>query len=300
MELLRVVQDPVIDMTGRTVVVTGANAGLGKETVVALARAGAHVVLCARDAARGAAARDEARRRSGSDRVDLAALDLGSVASIHAFAQGLLADHDRLDVLVNNGGLGCDEREETIDGFERVMGVNHLGHHLLTRLLAERLAATDGSRVVSISSVAHRRVLRPLTPDALDGAGTYNPFLQYARSKLAVVLFTRELARRLGPRGVTAACCHPGLVRTGMTTETDEEATGHRTMALAGRFMKDPLAGAREQVALASTAAPTSFQGAYVVRGQVRRPSRLARDPAAARWLWEESDRRLAAVGATA
>ncbi len=288
-----------IDLTGRTVVVTGANAGLGKETVVALAGAGAHVVLCARDADRGAAAVEEARRRSAGGEVALASLDVGSVASIHAFAERFRADHDRLDVLVNNAGLSRDEREETVDGLEAVVGVNHLGHHLLTRLLAAPLAAAPGARVVTVASVAHRRVLRPLTRAALEGRdGEWDTFVQYARSKLANVLFTRELARRVDADGVTAVCCHPGLVRTGMTTEASDTETGQRTMALAHRLMKDPAEGARLQVALAATPDLVGLQGAYVVRGRAHRPSRVARDAAHARWLWEESDRMLAEVGA--
>ncbi|WCO68397.1 SDR family NAD(P)-dependent oxidoreductase [Iamia majanohamensis] len=291
--------DALPDLSGRTVVVTGANAGLGKETVVALAGAGAQVLLCARDAGRGAAAAEEARRRSDGGDVAVAELDLGSVASIHAFAERVAADHDRLDVLVNNAGLSRDEREETVDGLEAVVGVNHLGHHLLARLLADHLAATPGSRVVTVASVAHRRVLRPLTRAALEGRdGEYDTFVQYARSKLANVVFTREAARRLGPRGVTAVCCHPGLVRTGMTTEASETETGQRTMALASRLMKDPVEGCGAQVALAAVPDVGLLQGAYVVRGRARRPSRVACDAAHARWLWDESDAMLAEAGA--
>lgn len=291
---------PLPDLAGRTVVVTGANSGLGLETVVELAGAGADVVLCARDPARGEAARAEAARRSGSDRIELASLDLASFASIHAFAEGFLAGHDRLDVLVNNAGLVLDERRETAEGLELVMGVNHVGHHLLTRLLRERLEASAPSRVVAVSSVAHRRVLRPLDEAALAGeeGDGYDAFLQYARSKLANLLFTRELDRRVRSHGVTAVCCHPGLVRSGFGAEGDHAVIGPLVQAVGRVVMIGPARGARTQVALAGADGVEDLAGAYVVRGRVHRPSRLARDAGHAAWLWEATDGLVARAGA--
>lgn len=321
-------------MTGRTVIVTGANSGLGLETVVALARAGATVVLCARDPERGAGALDRARRRSGSDRIELASLDLASVASIGAFAEWFGATHERLDVLVNNAGLVLDDWRLSDDGLEMTMAVNHLGAHLLTRLLVDRLIASAPSRVVNVASVAHRFVTQPLAAEdlwsgaarrgdptstawSLRGAaeetvrreqvqsalpltvvGGTDPFLQYCRSKLATILFTREAARRLGPHGVTVACCHPGLVRSGFGGGGDHAGIGVLVATMGWLVLIGPRRGARTQIRLAGAPDVERFAGAYVVRGHVHRPSRLARDDAHAAWLWDESERVLASIGA--
>lgn len=278
-------------------IVTGANSGLGKETVVALASAGARVVLCARDESRGAEALFEAQQRSGSDRISLEYLDLASVASITAFAERIGANHDRLDVLVNNAGLVLDQRWETAEGVELMMGVNHLGHHLLTDLLTDLLVASAPARVISISSVAHRRVGRRLTSEHLAAADSFRAFRQYGRSKLANILFTTELQRRLGPRGVTAACCHPGLVRSGFGSEGDHAVIGPIYEVFGRVLMVSSAVGARTQIGLAATDDVEPFAGRYLVRGRVHRPSRLARDRAHASWLWEESDRLLAGAG---
>jgi NAD(P)-dependent dehydrogenase (short-subunit alcohol dehydrogenase family) len=186
----------VPDLDGRTIVVTGGNSGIGKEAAVELVGMGAHVVVAARNRAKGEAALAEITHRSGRDTAVLADLDLASIASIRAFADSFLASHNRLDVLLNNAGLTLRKRRETTDGFEMVFGVNHLGHFLLTSLLRDRLVASAPARVVNVASDAHRYARRGLDFDDLMATKRYRPFLVYGRSKLANILFTRELARR--------------------------------------------------------------------------------------------------------
>ncbi|MCU1454512.1 MAG: dehydrogenase, short-chain alcohol dehydrogenase like, partial [Acidimicrobiales bacterium] len=244
------------DMTGKVVVITGANSGIGKETAVALAATGATVVLCARDRERGEAALAEVRRRAGSDRVELAELDLASFRSIREFAAWLLDRHPRLDVLVDNAGLVTDRRMLTCEGFEVMFGVNHLGHFLLTDLLRERLVASAPARIVVVSSVAHRFVLGGLPRADLQSAYGFVGFMGYSQSKLANVLFTRELARQLAGTGVTVNCLHPGNVHTRFGRDGDTRGLGALLQAIGWLVLRTPKAGAKTSVLLASSDAP--------------------------------------------
>jgi retinol dehydrogenase-12 len=158
---------PTPDLTGKVVLITGANSGIGFETAIALAAMGATVVMAGRNAAKTAAAVTEVERRTGSTSVRAGALDLASFASIRAFAAWFLDEFDRLDVLVNNAGLVLDERRETVEGFEEMFGVNHLGHVLLTSLLQERLVESAPARVINVASVAHRFAWKGMTRDDL-------------------------------------------------------------------------------------------------------------------------------------
>ena len=200
-------------MTGKTVLVTGANNGIGKETAVALAAMGASVVMTSRDRAKGEAARSEAVERSGNENVELMIADFASLDSIRKLASDFKASHPRLDVLVNNAGAYNARRSETSDGFETTFGVNHLGYFLLTNLLLDTLKASAPSRIVNVSSRAHLRSTMDF--DDLNSERGYSGMTVYGRSKLANVLFTYELARRLEGSGVTANALHPGVVRTG-------------------------------------------------------------------------------------
>lgn len=283
------------DIAGRTVVITGANSGIGLEAAVDLARRDARVVLTARDPDRGAAALDEVRRRSGSNTVDLVALDLGDLASVRDCAAGLLEAYDRLDVLVNNAGAMLSDRRTTVDGFEMTFGVNHLGHHLLTALLTERLVASAPARVVTVSSLAHRGALRGLDWDDLDRQRRYRAGQVYAESKLANLLFTTELARRLAGTGVTANACHPGSVRTGFGADGDTSGFERLALAAGRPFTVSPARGAEPIVHLAVAPELSGVTGEYfsggLLPGVRRRPTtRFARDEHAARRLWELSD----------
>lgn len=283
------------DMSGRTVVITGGNSGIGLEAAVDLARRGASVIITARRPERGAAARDEVSRRSGVDDVGVVALDLASLASVRAAADELLATTDRIDVLINNAGAILSERTLTAEGFEATFGANHLGHHLLTNLLLDRLVASAPARIVNVASLAHRGAWRGMSWDDLDRSGGYNASQVYAESKLANILFTRELAARLVGTGVTANACHPGGVRSGFGSSEDTRGLERLAMVVGRPFLVSPARGAEPLVYLAASPEVAGVTGAYFTGGYLpgvhqRTPSRAARDDEAARRLWALSD----------
>ncbi len=276
-------------MVGKVIAITGATSGIGKETAVELAGRGATVVLAARNEAKGEATLDEVRTRSGSDAVSVGALDLADLESVRRFADGLLADHDRLDVLINNAGAIFPARLETADGFESTFGVNHLGHFLLTTLLLDRLCASAPAHVITLSSFAHRLV-RGMAWNDLQSERRYISMEAYARSKLANILFTSELSRRMAGTGVTANAVHPGAVRSNFGSEYYTGVIGRVLDAGAGVVLISPAAGARTSVLLASDPSVAEETGGYWVRGRRHRPTRAARDPRAAQRLWTVSE----------
>lgn len=277
-------------MTGKVVLVTGANSGIGKETARRLARCGARVVMTARDPLRGETALEEVRRDVGNGNVDLLMLDLASLAAVRDAAAEFLARYERLDVVVNNAGLILGERRETVDGYEMTFAVNHLGPFLLTNLLLDRLRASAPARIVNVTSAAHRSV-RGLDFDDLMSTRRYRPMEVYARSKLANILFTAELARRLTGTGVTANAVHPGSVATGFGRDGDTSGLLGLGFRLAAPFMRSPERGARGPVYLASAPELEGVTGRYFAGTRQRKPSRAARDPVAAARLWELSER---------
>jgi NAD(P)-dependent dehydrogenase (short-subunit alcohol dehydrogenase family) len=202
------------DQTGRVAVITGANTGLGFETAAALAAKGAHVVLAVRNLDKGKDAVALITRRSPNVDVALQELDLTSLESIRAAAEQLRADHDRIDLLINNAGVMYTPKSTTKDGFELQFGTNHLGHFAFTGLLLDRLLPVAGSRVVTVSSVGHR-ILADIHFDDLQWDRRYNRVAAYGQAKLANLLFTYELQRLLAPHGTTiAVAAHPGMSDT--------------------------------------------------------------------------------------
>jgi NAD(P)-dependent dehydrogenase (short-subunit alcohol dehydrogenase family) len=277
-------------MAGRVVVVTGANSGIGKETAIALGAMGAQAVLCARNRAKGEAALAEAHRRVPGGSFELVDLDLASFSSIDACAEHLLASHDRIHVLVNNAGLIQKHRTTTAQGFETTFGVNHLGHFLLTGRLADRLRASAPARVVTVASDAHRFPRRGLDFDDLQTEHRYRAFKAYGRSKLANLLFTLELSRRLAGSGVTANAVHPGFVASNFSREGDTGFMGNVGMVLGRPFARSPAEGARTSVHVASAPELAAVTGKYFASSRITTPSSHARDDAAARRLWEISE----------
>jgi len=198
------------DQTGRTAIVTGANTGLGFQTVTALAAHGARVVLAVRNLEKGKDAVQKIAAASPGAAVTLQELDLTSLSSVRAAADELRSKHDGIDLLINNAGVMFTPKSITKDGFELQFGTNHLGHFALTGLLLDRLLPTQGSRVVTVSSVGHR-IRAAIHFDDLQWERSYSRVGAYGQSKLANLLFTYELQRRLAPRGTTiAAAAHPG------------------------------------------------------------------------------------------
>jgi NAD(P)-dependent dehydrogenase (short-subunit alcohol dehydrogenase family) len=277
-------------MDGRTVVITGANSGVGKATAVALAAAGARTVITARNESRGRSALADIKSASGSDRVELEVFDLADLASVRRGAAQILDRCDRIDVLVNNAGLVLSERTETVDGIETTFAVNHLGPFLLTRLLTDRLVASAPARVVNVASIAHRSARRGLDFDDLQARGRYSAMSVYARSKLANVLFTAELARRLAGQGVTANSLHPGTVATGYARDGDASGILAFGIKVIKPFILTPEKGAKTSVYLASSPEVAGVTGRYFVKCRARKPSAAARDEAAAARLWSVSE----------
>jgi retinol dehydrogenase-12 len=285
-------------MAGRVCVVTGASSGIGKATSVALAGLGATVVLVCRDKARGEAALADVATAAGTTaagtapaggqagRPLLELADLSSMEQVRELA-ARLARLPRLDVLINNAGLVVARRQLTADGLELSLAVNHLAPFLLTNLLLPALQASEPSRVVTVSSIAHRGAMLDVSDLQLERR--YLAMLAYANSKLANVLFTRELARRLAGTSVTANCLHPGTVRTRFG---DTGALWLRAgLAIGGALLRTPEAGAATVVYLASAPDVAGQTGGYFVNARRRRPSRRARDDALARELWDASTR---------
>jgi retinol dehydrogenase-12 len=271
-------------MSGEVCVVTGATSGIGRATAAALAGRGAQVVLVGRDRVRGEAAAAEVAAAGGpAPRLEIA--DLASMAQVRSLAERLGA-LERIDVLVNNAGLLAGERRVTADGLEEVFAVNHLAPFLLTNLLLGQLAAAGSGRVITVTSDAH--AAGRLDLDDLQLEHGWQSWRAYANSKLANILFTRELARRLSGGAVTANCAHPGLVRTRFGREA--RLPMRAAVTLARPFMLSPRRGARTIVYLATSPQVAGATGGYYVRSQLREPSPAARDDAAARRLWQLSE----------
>ncbi|OFX21278.1 MAG: short-chain dehydrogenase [Anaeromyxobacter sp. RBG_16_69_14] len=275
-------------LSDKTILVTGATSGMGPLVALDLARMGAEVVMVARDEKRGEAALAEVRSRSGSQAISLMRCDFASQADIRKLASDFCARHARLDVLVNNAGSVSATRQLTVDGLEQTFAVNHLGYFLLTNLLLDLLERSAPSRVVNVASVAHRR--GDIDFENLEyERGGYAIMKAYARSKLANVLFTAELARRLAGKSVTVTCLHPGTVATNIWSRAPWFA--RPLLAVAKRFMLRPEEGARAIVHLATSPDLEKQTGGYYEKGRRVNPSPSAQDEALAKRLWEESSK---------
>lgn len=278
-------------MHGKTVVVTGASSGIGLEVAEALAREGASLVLISRDPVRGEAALERIVG-SGSSRPRLLLADLSRQDDVRRLAGELLDSTPRIDVLVNNAGAMYRAREVTVDGIERTFALNHMAYFLLTNLLLARLAESGPARVVSVASRAHRG---PIDFDDLQAEHGYNGVRAYQQSKLANILFTRALARRLRGMNVTANCLHPGDVRSNFF----KGVGGWVEMVSAVAYPIigiSAAAGAKTAVYLASSAEAGGISGEYFVKCKIAQPRREARDDQAAERLWQVSQQ-LAGLG---
>src|SRR5262245_6356809 len=277
-------------MKGKTCIVTGASSGIGKETAVALAAAGARVVIVCRTRDKGERALAEVRRRSGGD-VSLFVADLGAQRAVRALAAELVAALPRVDVLVNNAGLILDRRALTEDGLETTFAVNHLGYFLLTRLLEGKLLASAPARIVNVASRAHESAR--IRFDDLMGARSYNGWSAYTQSKLANILFTYELARRLNGSAVTANCLHPGVIASNFG---NAGPLAIRLGMRVGRFfMKGSARGAETSIYLASSPEVEGVSGRYFVNRRQTRSSDVSYDQSVAAQLWKVSEELTAA-----
>jgi NAD(P)-dependent dehydrogenase (short-subunit alcohol dehydrogenase family) len=273
-------------MTGKVVLVTGGTGGIGKATATGLAALGARVGITGRDLARAERVAAEIRTASGNPAVDAFAADMSSQAEVRRLAVAVLDAYSRLHVLVNNVGGFWAHRHPTADGLEHTFAVNHLAPFLLTNLLLDRLKASAPARVVTVSS--HVQAEGRIDFDDLQGARHYSGQAAYSQSKLANVMFTNELARRLEGTGVTATCLHPGFVRTDFGAE--DQAWFFSVISHAVRpFLKTPAQGARSSIYLASAPDVDGVTGQFFVDGKPRSANKVAYDPAMLARLWQTS-----------
>ena len=272
------------DMTGKTCVVTGANTGIGRVTAFDLARMGAKVILACRSEERAAPVLAEIREASGEGSAELVSLDLGDLGSVRRCAEQLLSRDQPIHVLVNNAGL-AGQRGQTKDGFELHFGVNHLGHFLLTELLRERLVRSAPARVVTVASKAHYRA-EGIDWDAVQRpTKTFSGFPEYAVSKLANVLFSAELSRRISAEGVSTYSLHPGVVASDVWRRVPWPFRSLMKMRMISNEE-----GAQTSLYCATAPEVAEQTGLYWDEREPREPGRAARDEALAKELWERSE----------
>ncbi len=287
-----------MSMQGKVAVVTGSNVGIGLETAAGLAAQGATTVLAWRNQAKAEAAAREITSRTWNDDVHVVPLDLADLSSVQRAADDMLTRWDKLDVLVNNAGGTWSERHETAQGFEYTFGVNHLGHFYLTNLLLPRLMTGAPSRIINLTSVGHHAARRGMRFDDLQSERHYEAMEAYCRSKLANVLFTRQLAKRINAADdVAVNAVHPGPVRSNFGMDGDLHGLMGFGMRLVRPFEISPKRGAKTSLYLATSRAVAGKTGMYWVRSKPGHMSRQARDDGAAARLWDESERLLASAG---
>ena len=271
-------------MQGKICLITGANSGIGKATALGLAKMGATVVLVSRDRARGEQAQSEIKAQSGNPNIDLLLADLSSQQSIRQLADDFKQRYSQLHVLINNAGVFSPRKRLTVDGIDMVFAVNQLAPFLLTNLLLDVLKASAPARIVNVSSGSHEANYLKL--DDLQSEKHYRPMRAYGQSKLALVLFTYELARRLEGTGVTANCLHPGFVSTNIA---------QRDLPLPARIAAKPIflfgispeQGAKTSIYLASSSDVEGVTGKYFVKSVPRQSAPLTHDESLQHKLWQ-------------
>ncbi len=275
-------------MRSKICLVTGTTSGIGKATALGLARLGATVVLVSRTQAKGEATRAYIRETTGNDRIDLLVADLSSQSDVRRLADEFTRRHDRQHVLINNAGGFQGSRRVTVNGLELTFALNHLAYFLLTHLLLDVLKASAPARIVNVTSGAQS--VGRINFENLQGEKRYRPQAAYSQSKLANVLFTYELARRLAGTGVTANAVHPGAVRTNFGRENSTPFMA-LMVRLAWPFMLTPEKGAETSIYLASSPEVEGVTGKYFVKKHTVPSSPRSYDLDVARRLWEVSTR---------
>ena len=273
------------NMHGKVCLVTGATTGIGKEIALGLAQRGATVVIVGRDPHKCEATVSELRARTGNSSIEALVADLSSQAEVRRLAGDVTRAYPRLHVLMNNAGAIFTSRRQSVDGLEMTFALNHLAPFLLTNLLLDTLKAGGHARIVTTSSMAHQGAR--ITFDDLQSERRYRAFGAYGQSKLANILFTRELAKRLTGTELTANCFHPGVVASNFGRSNGGIAGG--MFSLGRPFFISPEKGAETGIYLASSPSAASISGQYFARKNVARTSAAANDGAAARRLWDVS-----------
>ena len=273
-------------MQGKICLLTGATSGIGKATALGLANMGATVVLVSRNKDKGEALKSELVQQTGNTALAVLSADLSSQASIHQLVADFKQHYQHLHVLINNAGLFAGSRKETVDGIEMTLAVNYLAPFLLTNLLLDVLKASAPARIVTVSSDAQSMGLLKL--DDLQMTKRYRMFSAYAQSKLAEILFTYELARRLEGTGVTANCLHPGFVRTNIGQDSTNPLSRSLTRLIFAPGIS-PEAGAKTSLYLASSPDIAGVTGKYFVKSIPKRTVPISYDEATQKRLWEIS-----------
>lgn len=284
-------------MAGKSVLITGGSAGIGKATALGLAALGARVAITGRDLARAEVAAVEIRTATGNPDIEAFGADLSSQAEVRRLAAEVLDAYPRLDVLVNNVGGYWASRHVTADGLEHTLALNHLAAFLLTELLLDRLKASAPARIVTVSSNAQS--LGTIDFEDLQGERRYSGQDAYNQSKLAGVMFTFELARRLAGTGVTANVLHPGVVNSSFGAE-DPSRIFRFLVPLWRPFMKTPQQGAATSIHLASSSEVEGVTGMYFANGRPRTANKASHDVAVAAHLWQVSARLVGLDGVSA
>jgi NAD(P)-dependent dehydrogenase (short-subunit alcohol dehydrogenase family) len=279
-------------MNEKICLVTGANSGIGKVTAKTLAADGASVIMVSRNREKGEAARDEVVRKTGNKNVDLMITDFSDLSQIRRLAAGVKAKYNRLHILVNNAGTFIDKRTLTVDGYETTFAVNHLGYFLLTVELLDLLKSSAPARVVNVASDAHNR--GHIYFDDLSLENGYGGWKAYCQSKLANVLFTYELARRLKGTSVTANCLHPGVVGTNLFNGVGGWAG--KIVRLFTPFMRTPEKGADTMIWLASSPEVEGVTGKYFSDRKEQATNPESYDTSVAARLWEVSERMCSSI----
>ncbi|MCH8094343.1 MAG: SDR family oxidoreductase [Chloroflexi bacterium] len=274
-------------LVGKTALVTGATSGIGFHTALGLARDGAHVILGGRDEERARKSVEVIRRETEAPRIDYLIADMSSMAGVRSFAEQVLNQYSRLDILVNNVGGLFLTRQISEDGYEKTFALNHLSYFLLTELLNDLLIASAPARIVNVSSTAHLR--SRINFEDLQSTRRYRAMTAYGQSKLANLLFTYELARRLADTGVTANALHPGFVRTALGRKNANPVLG-ALIWLVFRAGMSAEYGARTSLLLAGSPGLEEVTGKYYSAGNQVRSSRSSYDKAAAAKLWDLSE----------
>jgi len=276
----------------KVVIITGSNTGIGKETALELAKRGAYVVMACRDTKKCELARQDIVLQTKNRYVYCRTCDLASQNSIMQFVERFKSEHKRLDILINNAGVMRCPHSQTKEGIEMQLGVNHMGHFLLTNLLLDLLKASAPSRIINVSSVAHRR--GQINKEDLNSDKQYDKAAAYNQSKLANLLFTRELARRLQGTGVTVNAVHPGIVDTEIIRHMsffNSTFSAIFLKPLVWLFVKSPQQGARTTVYVALEESVQGVSGKYFNNCTEEEVAPQAKDDTVAQWLWAVSEK---------
>ena len=277
-------------MNGKIVFITGGNSGIGKATAKGLAKMGAHVVIMSRNETKGKAAIQEIKQVATSE-VELIVGDLAKLSDVRRVAKDFNEKYDRLDVLINNAGMMCNEFEKTEDGFEKQVGVNHLGHFLLTYLLEPTWIKTKNARIINVASDLHQNAKMDFKSFINPPEGSYSPFGSYAQSKLCNVMFAILLAQKLNNKNnITVNALHPGVVATSFA-EKETSAMTRFFWKLGKPFFRSPEKGAATSIYLASSPEVADITGKYFKNKKQTQPSMITLDKEVMENFWTYSER---------